>query len=134
MTFSERAKPLKDKGKITLSEIAAACNISESMASRYINGQNIPPEDIARKMLDLLSAAASEYRSESESAEAHVLRVAYEARLADKREIIDDLKAQVRSEKKEKWFFVACLVVAVCFVFLLLYIDITNGDVGWFRH
>ena len=134
MTFSARAKPLKEKAKLTLSEIAAACNISESMVSRYINGQNIPPEDIARKMLDLLSAAASEHGGDGESAETTALRMAYEARLADKREVIDDLKAQVRTEKREKWFFVALLVVVIVFVFLLLYIDITNGNVGWFRH
>ena len=39
MTFSERAKPLKNKGNLTLKQIAEACNISESMVSRYINGQ-----------------------------------------------------------------------------------------------
>ena len=56
MTFSERAKPLKNKGNLTLKQIAEACNISESMASRYISGAVVPPEDVARKMLEILGA------------------------------------------------------------------------------
>ena len=135
MTFSERAKPLKEKSKMTLLEIATACNISESMASRYINGQNIPPEDIARKMIDLLTAAAKiAPQSEDVRIDLAAIRNVYEARIADMKENATDLKAQLRIEKREKMFCAACLAVIVVFVFLLFYVDITNGNIGWFRH
>lgn len=135
MTFAERAKPLKEKSKLTLLEIAAACNISESMASRYINGQNIPPEDIARKMLDLLEAAThTEPKSNGARPELLIIRDTYEARIADMKANVADLKEQLRIEKKEKWIFFTLLVVVIAFVFMLLYVDITNGNVGWFRH
>lgn len=135
MTFSEKAKPLKDKSKLTLSEIAAACNISESMASRYINGQNIPPEDIARKMLDLLETAAhAESKSRDARPDLVMLCDVYEARIEDMRASVADLKKQLLVEKREKWIFFALLVVVIVFVFLLFYVDITNGNVGWFRH
>ena len=135
MTFAERAKPLKDKSKLTLSEIAAACNISESMVSRYINGQNIPTEDIARKMIDVLSAAVPvESKSEAARPELLVIRDVYEARIADMRASVADLKKQLRTEHKEKWIFFVLLIAVIAFVFTLLFVDIANGNVGWFRH
>ena len=135
MTFADRAKALKDKSKMTLADIAAECNISESMASRYINGQNIPPENIARKMLDVLSAAVPKDHSEQEINSAlRALRSAYEERIDDMRVNIADLKEQLHTEKREKWIFVALLAVSIAFVFVLLYIDIANGDMGWFRN
>lgn len=135
MTFSERAKPLKDKSKLTLLEIATACNISESMASRYISGQNIPPEDIARKMLDYLSAAAKiEPQSDDTRIDLAAIRSVYEARIADLKANATDLKNQLRIEMREKWLFFSLLAVVTIFVFALFYVDLTNGDIGWFRH
>lgn len=135
MTFSERAKPLKDKSKLTLLEIATACNISESMASRYISGQNIPPEDIARKILDYLSAAAKiEPQSEDTRIDLAAIRSVYEARIADMKENTADLKNQLRIAMREKWLFFSLLAVVTIFVFALFYVDLTNGDIGWFRH
>ena len=135
MTFAETAKPLKDKSKMTLLEIATACNISESMASRYINGQNIPPEDIARKMLDVLNAAApTEQKENVKRPELLIIRDVYEARIEDMKLNAVELKTQLRIEKREKWVFFSLLVVVIVFVFMLLYVDITNGNVGWFRH
>lgn len=135
MTFASRAKALKDKSKITLAEIAAACNISESMASRYINGQNIPPEDIARKMLEVLNAAVPTDRSEQEINSAlRALRSAYEERIDDMRVNIADMKEHLKAEKKEKWSFFILLAMIIIFIFALTCIDITNGNIGWFRN
>ncbi len=136
MTFAERAKALKDKSKMTLSEIAIACNISESMVSRYINGQNIPPEDTARKILDLLNAAAQVAAKHDDSARIDLLaiRTVYEERLDDMRDNIADLKKSLRTEKKEKWIVFAILAVVILLVFLLFAVDVANGDMGWFRH
>lgn len=134
MTFSERVKPLKEKSKLTLLEIATACNISESMASRYINGQTIPPEDIARKIVDFLSAAVpSETKSNEARSDAFSISSVYEARISDLKANIIDLKAQLSAEKKEKWAFIFMFIVVICLAFLLMCVDITNGNIGWFR-
>lgn len=136
MTFSERAKPLKDKSGMKLNEIAAACNIPESMASRYINGSVIPPEDVARKMLEFLGAETdktTEEESDMQTALA-MLREVYEARIEDIFKNISDLKEQINHEKREKWIFFVLLAVVVVFVFALFYVDLSNGSVGWFRH
>lgn len=134
MTFSERAKPLKEKSKLTLNEISMACNISESMVSRYINGQIVPPEDIARKMLELLGGAVSaDEESEDMQAALTMIREIYEARISDMRNSIMDLKEQIRVEKREKWIFFILLALTVFFIFALFYVDLSNGNVGWFR-
>lgn len=135
MTFSERAKPLKEKSKLTLNEISMACNISESMVSRYINGQIVPPEDIARKMLELLGGAVSaDEESEDMQAALTMIREIYEARISDMRNTVTDLKEQIRVEKREKWIFFILLSLTVFFIFALFYVDLNNGNVGWFRH
>ena len=134
MTFSERAKPLKDKSKLTLSEIAVACNISESMVSRYINGQIVPPEDIARKILEFLGDSTQEKEKEDMQAALIMIKEVYESRIDDLHASILDLKNQIHIEKKEKWLFFTLLVIVVIFVFALFYVDLTNGNIGWFRH
>lgn len=136
MTFAERAKALKDKSRLTLSEIATACNISESMVSRYINGQNIPPEDTARKILDLLNAAAQVAAKHNDDARIDLLaiRTVYEERLDDMRDNIADLKRSLRTEKKEKWIVFALLAIAVVLIFALFFIDAANGNIGWLRY
>ena len=94
MTFSERAKPLKNKGNLTLKQIAEACNISESMASRYISGAVVPPEDVARKMLEILGAEEEntiEGEPDMRTALA-MIKELYEARISDMWVTIADLK------------------------------------------
>ena len=136
MTFSERAKPLKEKSRLTLSDIAEACNISESMVSRYINGSVVPPEDIARKILAFLEEGAQSNKEGGEDMQAAlaVVREIYEERIKDLWKNVSDLKEQIRHEKREKWIFFALLTLVVVFVFALFYVDLSNGNVGWFRH
>ena len=52
--FAKAAKELKEETRVTLREIAATCNSSESMVSRYINGQSEPPPDIADAIMQML--------------------------------------------------------------------------------
>ena len=136
MTFSERAKPLKEKSRLTLSDIASACNISESMVSRYINGSVVPPEDIARKILAFLEEGAQSNKEGGADMQAAlaVVREIYEERIKDLWKNVSDLKEQIRHEKREKWIFFALLTLVVVFVFALFYVDLSNGNVGWFRH
>lgn len=54
MPFAERIKPLWDRSELTLAELAERCSISESSASRYMNGKISPPADVAERILEVL--------------------------------------------------------------------------------
>lgn len=54
MPFLTQVKPLWDRSTLTLAELAEKCNISESSASRYLNGKIVPPADIAERILEVL--------------------------------------------------------------------------------
>ena len=56
MPFLTQVKPLWDRSTMTLAEVAEQCNISESSASRYLNGKIVPPADIAERILQVLGA------------------------------------------------------------------------------
>ena len=56
MPFLTKVKPLWDRSSLTLAELAERCNISESSASRYLNGKIVPPADIAERILEILGA------------------------------------------------------------------------------
>ncbi len=56
MPFLTKVKPLWDRSTLTLAELATQCNISESSASRYLNGKISPPADVAERILEVLSA------------------------------------------------------------------------------
>ena len=56
MPFLTQVKPLWDRSTLTLAELAAQCNISESSASRYLNGKISPPADVAERILQVLGA------------------------------------------------------------------------------
>lgn len=133
MTFSEKIKPLWDKSDMTLEELAAQCNISASTASRYINGKIIPQTDVAEKMLTLLGAQSVPFDSD-EVEEREDMRLAMDriSKLYDER--IHDLMETLKRERIEKWIFFVLLALVVGFVFLLFYVDITNGMVGWYRY
>ena len=121
MTFSERAKPLKDKSSMTLAEIAEECNISESMVSRYINGKIVPPADIAEKMLELLGGATQEQKQESDDMGIGIDRISamYEN--------------QIKVLQREK-YFLAGLVIVLFIVILYLCIDALHGNWGFFQY
>lgn len=129
MTFAERAKPLKEKRNITLRQIAEACNISESMVSRYLNGLVVPPEDVASNILYFLQDAVADESPalaqppDMASVYASLLegqRAMYEAALADAR------------EDKRRWFLIA--VILIVFVMFLLGWDITHPNMGYIRY
>ena len=47
---------------------------------------------------------------------------------------IAELKSALRNERREKWIFVCLLGVVIALVFLIFFIDLTNGSVGWWRY
>lgn len=121
MTFSERVKPLKDKSSLTLAAIAAECNISESMVSRYINGKVMPPADIAEKMLTLLGEAGPAPKKED----------------TNMGEVIDRItamyEAQIRMLQREK-HVLAGMVVILFIVIIYLCVDALHGNWGFFQY
>ena len=132
-SFSSRAKELKQRSGVTLRQIAEDCHVSESMVSRYLNNQCVPPVDVAQIIMEYLeSAAADAIASDlTQDPGTHVsirtLINLYDGRLADLQNHIDDLKHSRR-------VLAIALAVVVLFVFALFAIDILNPTVGWFRY
>lgn len=50
--FSVRAAEIR--GDATVRSIAQGCDLSESMVSRYLSGTNMPPDDIANRIMQYL--------------------------------------------------------------------------------
>lgn len=127
MGFAEKAKPLWEKGKLTQKEIAKLTGVSESMISRYLSGDTVPKEDIAEKILEVLAAAIPKEEDTDMKVALDHLEKVYESH-------ITELKNSLRIERREKWIFVCMLAIVILFVFLLFYVDLTNGNVGWYRY
>ena len=142
MPFAEKAKVLYSKGKLTQKEIAKLSGVSESMVSRYLKGETVPKEDVAEKILEVLAAAIpkeepvppptpapapkKEDSPDMKIALDHLTRV-YDSHIAE-------LKSALRIERREKWIFVCLLGLVLALVFLTLFVDLTNGSVGWWRY
>lgn len=138
MPFAEKAKALYSKGSLSQKDIAKLAGVSESMVSRYLSGETVPKEDVAEKILAVLAAAIPKEEpapapapKKEESADMkialdHLTRV-YDSHIAE-------LKAALRIERREKWIFVCLLGLVIGLVFLLFYIDLTNGHIGWYRY
>ena len=138
MPFSEKAKALYSKGKLSQKDIAKLAGVSESMVSRYFSGETVPREDVAEKILAVLAAAIpaeepapapapkKEESPDFRFALDHVSRI-YEDHIAE-------LKSELRIERREKWIFVCLLGICIGLVCLLFYIDLTHGHIGWWRY
>ena len=142
MPFAEKAKALYSKGKLTQKDIAKLAGVSESMVSRYFKGETVPREDVAEKILKVLSdaipveepdpvqalapAPKKEESQDFKLAIDHITRV-YDSHIAE-------LKTALRIERREKWIFVCLLGLVLALVFLTLFVDLTNGSIGWWRY
>lgn len=117
-------------------EIAATCNSSESMVSRYINGQSEPPPDIADAIMHMLRAekAVQDERAmrsnttlaQLEESQNH-LEEAYKQRIAG-------LLKHLEYERKQKRIFSVALLATLFGAIVFLLIDIFNGGLGWVRY
>lgn len=141
MPFAEKAKTLWRKGKLTQKDIAKLAGVSESMVSRYFSGETVPREDVAEKILAVLAAAIPEEAPKEEpkpepkcQKEETDMKIALDhlTRVYDNH--IAELKSALRIERREKWIFVCLLGVVIALVFLIFFIDLTNGGVGWWRY
>jgi hypothetical protein len=108
------------------------------MVSRYINGQIVPPEDVARKILEFLGDAVHEEpQPEQEMSDSTALariQAVYDARIEDMRANIVDLKESARLEKREKWIFVLLFSIMVFLDLALFLFDLSSSSSGWLIH
>lgn len=142
MTFAERAKPLKDSQKITLRELAEACHISESTASRYLSGALTPTPEMAAKILAFLGAAAEDASpvdlpdcpgGVDESTMDSSVQMLYYFLQQTHAEQARRLAEALQHERREKYFFIAVLAVVMAVILFILIYDFTHGTVGWIR-
>ena len=138
MPFSEKAKALYSKGNLSQKDIAKLAGVSESAVSRYLSGETVPKEDVAEKILQVLAAAIpveppkpeqappKEQSQDLKMAVEHVSRI-YESHIAE-------LKEELRIQRREKWIFVCLMGLVIVLLFLVIFIDLTNGHVGWWRY
>ena len=132
MSFSEQIKPLWDKTELTLQQVAERCNISESSASRYINGKINPPADIAEKMLLVLGGEPMAVKGESANMTVAIqqIREIYEKELETIRALHDN---QIESLNRDKlWMFRAIIVLFGVVVYL--FVDGMHGGWGIFQY
>ena len=132
MSFSEQIKPLWDKTELTLQQVAERCNISESSASRYINGKINPPADIAEKMLLVLGGEPMAIKGESANMTVAIqqIREIYEKELETIRALHDN---QIESLNRDKlWMFRAIIVLFGVVVYL--FVDGMHGGWGIFQY
>lgn len=131
MAFYEQVKPLWDKSKLTLAQLAEVCNISESSASRYLNGKVNPPADVAEKILDILggSSAMQEGDEEMQTLVQHIREI-YEAQIAA---MLAEHMSRVADLRRDKRWLAIAILVLVAFI-LYLFADGLNGHWGIFQY
>lgn len=142
MTFTEQAKALKDSQKITLRELADACHISESTASRYLSGALTPTPEMAAKILAFLGdAGAGGPPGDPQEGPAgqedlllgrnlQMISFFLQRSHADQ---VRQLSDALQHERREKYFFIGLLVALLAVVFFILIYDYTHTSVGWIR-
>ena len=112
---------------LTQKDLAQLAGISESTASRVLNGlgENTTVATL-QAVCDALGISTDEQESAKESADVSAVAAVYRDRIAD-------LKAQLH--QRDRWIravSIAFLTLVLLIVFLFLY-DVLNPNVGWFR-
>ena len=130
MAFYEQIKPLWDKSEMTLLQLAEQCNISESSASRYLNGKVTPPADVAEKMIEILGGtAAPKGDTEMQSVVQHIREI-YEAQIAMMQASHATEVAALNRDKR----WLALFILVLFGVIVYLCIDGLHGGWGLFQY
>lgn len=131
MLYESARKALNAQHDITQKEMAEACGVSESTISRYLSGRVTPPADIAEKMAALLQGDPSESAAPEDPPPP---RAEDPSRIHTDEELLKIYMWIIDRQQKEKRHLFACLELLVVVLFVLIFIDIFNGNVGWLRH
>lgn len=157
--FSVRAAEIR--GDATVRSIAQGCDLSESMVSRYLSGTNMPPDDIANRIMQYLHdvqtpvqtfepvmqtmqtsvqtefARPDEKISADDAPDTITLPVwAYQAQMADYQKTIDELRTNHEKaihRMQCQHYVMLGIVVALLAVIIYLVVDATHGGWGFFR-
>lgn len=146
MPFLKQVTPLWERSPLTLAELAEMCGISESSASRYINGKVSPPADIAEKILQVLGGAAepAETSKEVQIAQTSMtmhIREIYQAQIATLQEnhnsqittLQAHYKSQIADLKRDK-LILGIIAAVLGGVLLYFVLDSLHGDWGLVRY
>ena len=131
MLYESARKALNAQHDIPQKEMAEACGVSESTISRYLSGRVTPPADIAEKMAALLQGDPSESAAPEDPPPP---RAEDPLRIHADEELLKIYMWIIERQQKEKRHLFACLELLVVVLFVLIFIDIFNGNVGWLRH
>ena len=133
MAFYEQVKPLWDKSEMTLAQLAELCNISESSASRYLNGKINPPADTAERILSALGGAVAPTEKKGDQEMQIVvqhIREIYEAQIAIMQ---SNHASRVEELRKDKLWLAGFIFVLFC-VIVYLCLDGLHGNWGFFQY
>lgn len=146
--MSARAKKLKEKSGKSYQDIAEETHMSQSSVHRYISGdvKDADPDSYNR----IMSAIGGDDEPESEeyavpAPSADAVPSPDEMPPQHYQQLIDAHKAELDRMQgfytrtiryKNRWisFLAALLLLLFALLVIVLLIDITNPDIGWFRH
>lgn len=141
MPYLERLKTLKDERDLTNAEISKLSNLPLATITRIFNGNTPNPTfetfvQIATALGASLDEIAGLRQPEAPRVDTPIENTlnAYAELLKEKDERIRDLKEEHEKLRKEKHRFAFACACVVGFIMLLLAIDITNGNFGYFRY
>lgn len=133
--FQLKAKRIKARCNVSVTELAEACGVSKSSMSRYLSGEVDPPSSVADKAIAHLETAvratACVDDAKEEDAEMGALLDKIEAMYLER---IKELLTHLDYERRQKRTYFIVMLAAISFIIILMLVDILNGNVGWFRH
>ena len=133
--FQLKAKRIKARCNVSVTELAEACGVSKSSMSRYLSGEVDPPSSVADKAIAHLETArrvaACFDDAKEEDAEMGALLDKIESMYLER---IKELLAHLDYERRQKRTYFIVMLAAISFIIILMLVDILNGNVGWFRH
>lgn len=141
MPFLQQVKPLWDRSTLTLADLAERCNISESSASRYLNGKIVPPADVAERIIQVLGGEDPAVDSMAEPNKEEKETQTMNQLMDHIREIYHDqittlqttFAAQIADLRRDKAVLFVAIAVLVAFQVYLM-IDGFHGNWGIFQY
>lgn len=141
----QQVKPLWDRSSLTLAELAELCSISESSASRYLNGKISPPADVAERILQVLGGEPPEDVKPAESPAVKQMvehiREIYQAQIKTMQEnfsvqltaLRTSYETQIAALQRDKIvLFITVLILLGVLVYFI--IDALHGNWGIIRY
>lgn len=139
MSFSEQVKPLWEKSTLTLAQLADRCSISESSASRYMNGKVVPPADVAESILHVLAENAHlnvpshevhKHDHDEPCLTVKQVQSIYLAQIATMQTIYSGRITDLRKDKGYLYMTILALFAFIVYIF----VDAMNGGWGLIRY